>query len=68
MKCGILHGFSDCRCIRERGHEGKCWGKAVRGEGIITRAVWYSKNGKFKSHHTYETVYPRNAKRKEAGL
>lgn len=61
--CNIKHGFGDCRCIREKGHDGLCWSKAQRGNGTITRAEWHSENGEFKSHHQYATTYPTNARR-----
>ncbi len=63
-KCPSIHKWSGLQCIRAAGHEGMCWGKATRGVcGTITRAVWRSIGGVFRSHHTYETRYPSSAKR-----
>jgi hypothetical protein len=62
-KCPSVHIWSDAKCIREAGHDGYCYSKAVRNKtnGTITRAWWSSKGGAFKSHHCYETKYPTNA-------
>lgn len=69
MRCPSIHKWSDQQCIRECGHEGVCYSKAVRSpsDGTITRAEWHSVNGKFKSHHQYDTKYPRNARREVKG-
>lgn len=63
MKCPSIHIWSDAKCILEQGHEGCCTSKAVRNqnEGTVTRAEWYSKDGRFKSHKQYVTKYPANA-------
>jgi hypothetical protein len=62
-RCTSVHIWSDAKCIREEGHDGYCYCKAVKGSGgTFTRIHWWSKNGKFKSHHWYETLYPTNAK------
>jgi hypothetical protein len=63
MKCPSIHLWSGQQCIREAGHDGYCHGKATRGNGTITRAHRQSVNGKFKSHHWYETKYPTNARK-----
>lgn len=62
-KCPSVHKWSDLRCIREKGHEGRCWSKSVRNRtsGTITRAEWHSVNGVFKSHYRYDTKYPTNS-------
>lgn len=64
MKCPSIHLWSGQQCIREAGHDGYCHGKAVHGSlyGSFTRTHWHSVNGKFKSHHWYETKYPTNAR------
>jgi len=64
-KCPSVHQWSDAKCIREAGHDGYCYSKAVRNktDGTITRTHWLSKDGKFRSHHWYETKYPSNAVR-----
>lgn len=61
--CPSVHLWSGVRCIRALGHDGLCWSKAVRGNGFITRIEWRSENGKFKSHHQYDSKYPTNARR-----
>lgn len=60
-RCPSIHIWSDQRCVRKAGHDGYCYGKAQPGSAIIRRAEWLSENGKFKSHHQYATIYPRNA-------
>lgn len=60
-RCPSVHIWSDQQCIRQAGHDGFCYGKAQAGSAIIRRAEWISENGKFKSHHQYATIYPRNA-------
>lgn len=65
MKCNIEHALGGQRCIRAAGHDGLCRSRAVCGAGTITYSEWYSENGKFKSHYTYRTSYPRNARREE---
>lgn len=60
-RCPSIHIWSDQRCIRMAGHDGYCYGKAQPGSAIIRRAEWISENGKFKSHHQYAMIYPRNA-------
>lgn len=60
MKCPSVHIWSDQKCIRASGHDGYCYGKAIRGGQTITRTHWMSVNGVFKSHHWYETKYPTN--------
>lgn len=64
-RCGVKHKFGDVTCIRPIGHDGLCWGKAIRSnvDGHVTRCEWYSEGGKFKSHYQYRTMYPRNAER-----
>lgn len=63
-ECPSVHIWSGQRCIRERGHDGVCWGKSQRcSRGAITRAEWVSIDGQFKSHHQYDTKYPTNAHR-----
>lgn len=63
-KCGIKHGFSDAKCIREKGHSGHCWSKAERGTGgTVTYFEWLSRGGKFYTHVGYQTIYPMNASR-----
>lgn len=62
-RCPSIHIWSDAPCIREAGHEGVCWSKAMRGEGTITRIEWWSRDGKFLRHHQYDTKYPTNAAR-----
>jgi hypothetical protein len=62
-RCGIGHGFGDSTCIRERGHDGLCRGKAERVDDRITYAEWYSRDGKFYRHHAYQTTYPANIAR-----
>lgn len=63
MKCQSVHLWSDTKCIRPNGHDGKCWGRAIRNrqDGTITRAEWYSKDGKYSSHAGYDTRYPPNS-------
>lgn len=60
-RCPSVHAWSGVRCIREVGHEGLCWSKAVAGFRVITRTMWRSANGVFKSHHQYDTKHPVNA-------
>lgn len=60
-RCPSIHAWSDQQCIRKAGHDGYCYGKAHPGSGILRRAEWISERGKFKSHHQYATIYPRNA-------
>lgn len=64
-RCPSIHVWSDQRCIRPAGHDGKCWGMAQpdHERGTITRAHWWSENGVFKSHNWYETKYLKNAAR-----
>jgi hypothetical protein len=55
MKCNSIHIWSDARCCRQRGHDGYCWSRSKADRfGVMVRAVWWSENGKFKSHHAYE--------------
>lgn len=62
-ECNIQHRFSDARCIRTRGHEGRCWSRAYPdGRGAIHRAEWYSKDGVFHSHYAYVRIGARNSK------
>lgn len=61
-RCGIKHGFGDQTCIRDKGHEGFCRCRAVRGPtGTITYSEWESRDGKFYRHVGYQTIYARNA-------
>lgn len=60
-RCQSVHVWSDQQCVRNAGHDGYCYGKAQPGSAILRRAEWISENGKFKSHHQYATIYPRNA-------
>lgn len=63
-RCGIKHGFGDQTCCREKGHDGFCRCKAVRGVGgTVTYSEWQSRDGKFYSHVGYQTIYPANAAR-----
>ena len=60
-RCPSVHIWSDSKCTRHLGHTGRCHAAACGGAGIIKRAEWYSKDGKFHTHHGYITIYPRNA-------
>ena len=63
-QCPSIHGLGGMRCIREAGHDGKCWNKAISSpEGAVTRGEWISENGKFVRHYQYATFYARNGKR-----
>lgn len=60
--CNSFHVHAGCSCVRENGHDGLCWNKASNGAtGTITRCEWYSRDGKFLTHHQYATFYPRNS-------
>lgn len=59
-RCPSHHRFSGEQCTREKGHDGVCSGRAQRGATTITRAEWWSKNGEYKSHHQYVTIYLSN--------
>lgn len=62
-KCNSLHKLGGMRCIREKGHEGRCWCKATRDSaGAMTRGEWISKGGVFVRHVQYVTTYPKNGK------
>lgn len=62
--CGIKHSIPDLVCIREYGHDGFCRCKASTGTGgTITYMEWQSKDGKFKRHVGYQTIYPANGQR-----
>jgi hypothetical protein len=57
--CNIQHRHAGCRCIRSKGHRGLCWSAAEKdSQGAIGRCLWYSKDGEFKSHHSYEHTTP----------
>jgi hypothetical protein len=66
-KCNIVHGWSGdgVRCIREKGHDGQCWSRAMPDQknGTVTRVYWLSENGRFKSHSHYDTKYPTNMRK-----
>lgn len=58
-QCNIQHRNAGCYCIRSKGHDGHCWSASERhSSGVLVRCVWRSKDGKFKSHHTYEYTRP----------
>ncbi len=66
-RCESHHRHAGCRCIRARGHEGLCWSGMERSaSNELVRCQWYSRDGKFKSHHSYpygspSTVNPEGA-------
>lgn len=63
-KCNSFHELAGCRCIRSKGHEGRCWSKAGSDStGAITRCEWTSINGRYHRHCEYKTSYSRNARR-----
>ncbi len=65
-RCPSVHALGGMRCIREAGHDGKCWSKAGAScGGAITRGEWKSKDGKFVKHYQYATFYARNGNRKD---
>jgi len=63
--CNSFHEFGGMRCIRAKGHDGRCWCKAGPADptGAITRGEWKSVNGKFVKHYEYFTTYCINARR-----
>lgn len=66
-RCNIQHQYAGCRCIRAKGHDGLCWSPAERNlSGFLLRCLWYSKDGKFESHHTYEYTRPSAVTAKES--
>lgn len=66
--CNIQHRHAGCRCVRSRGHEGNCWSSAERSScGAITRCVWQSSRGEFKSHVGYELTFPSAPQAKRGG-
>jgi len=62
-KCPSIHLWSQAPCIREEGHDGYCQSKAQLNVDSLARAHWSSKNGKFISHHWYETIPAPNLRR-----
>jgi hypothetical protein len=58
--CHSVHKWSDAKCIRQAGHDGLCWNKATTYKGVTTRIEWYSKGGKFHTHHQYNSKYFTN--------
>jgi hypothetical protein len=62
-RCGIAHQIKEITCVRRAGHDGLCWSSyAAFPGGILQRAEWQSKDGKFHRHLTYRAFYPRNAR------
>jgi hypothetical protein len=64
-QCPSVHFWSDARCIRRAGHEGRCRSKtyARRDIGTISHTEWASVNGVFDMHLAYKTRFPSNASR-----
>lgn len=61
-RCGVRHKIPEITCVRHAGHDGPCMSAWERtGGGAIQRAEWWSEAGRFRSHHTYRTQYPKNA-------
>lgn len=59
-QCPSVHKLGGMRCIRQAGHDGLCWNRAVLSEtGAMTRAEWYSTNGVFERHYQYATSYAK---------
>lgn len=57
-QCPSVHALGGMQCIREAGHDGRCWCNALMDStGAMTRGEWQSENGVFKKHYGYITSY-----------